>query len=200
MTFIKGGSKDMKYIKLLIVPMLFVSLAFMNIGGCGGSGDGNGGGGGGIFCEMPTLTTNFSNRAYIFDDFIRNAELAVTSDGQFTAIAISDIPGLAVVANVDDANNCTITGISDGVFVVLATGTCERQADGDAFIIRNLSSLGEDFPLYQGFCATVEFFNSTSSNLYELGTNRAVGFDPEEESDSLEIIDRFLEKFYEIQN
>ena len=192
----------MKYIKLLLVPVLFVSLAFMNIGGCGGSGgDGNGGGGGGgIFCEMPTLTTNFSDRAYIFDDFIRNAELVVTSNGAITAIAISDIPGLAVVANVDDANNCTITGISDGEFVVLATGTCARQADGDAFIIRNLSSLGEDFPLYQGFCATVQFFNSTSSNLYELGTNRALDLVPEEGSDSAEIFDRFLEKFYELQN
>lgn len=36
----KGGIKEMKYIKFILVPLLFVSLAFMNIGGCGGS-DGN---------------------------------------------------------------------------------------------------------------------------------------------------------------
>ena len=32
----------MRYVKFLIVPLLFVSLAFMNIGGCGSSGGGGG--------------------------------------------------------------------------------------------------------------------------------------------------------------
>ena len=36
----------MKYVKFLVVPLLYVALAFMNIGGCGGGGGGNGGNGG----------------------------------------------------------------------------------------------------------------------------------------------------------
>ena len=40
----------MKYVKFLVVPILFVALAFMNIGGCGGGGGGGDGDGDGPDC------------------------------------------------------------------------------------------------------------------------------------------------------
>ena len=44
----------MRYVKFLLVPMLFISLTFMNIGGCGVSGRGGG---------QPTKPTTDRNTA-----------------------------------------------------------------------------------------------------------------------------------------
>jgi len=76
----------MKYIKFLLVPMLFVSLAFMNIGGCGGSS----GGGGGANCQMPALTTNFSDTGYFFTEQGTDVIIGVTSTGLQVAIVVSN--------------------------------------------------------------------------------------------------------------
>lgn len=116
----------MRYIKFLLVPMLFGSLAFMNIGGCGGSGGGGNNGGGGGLCQMPRLTNDFSDRAYFFVDVIRDLDLGVTSTSDVVFFTISDVDGLAFVADVVSDNDCVVTGVTDGEFVLPATGICER--------------------------------------------------------------------------
>jgi len=155
----KGGIRDMKYFKFLVIPLLFVALAFMNIGGCGGSsggGGGNGNGNGNQRCQMPALDTDFSNLIFFFIDLFNQVLMGVSSDSELVAIALAPIPFegdiLAVLANPVGANDCVIFGITDLEIIVPATGTCQRQVNGEVFVVNNLSSLGVDFPTLVGDC------------------------------------------------
>ena len=92
----------MKYVKFLVIPLLFVALAFMNIGGCGGSSGGN-------FqptnppptqppptqppsqCQVPALDTDFSDLLFLFIDAPNNILIGVTSLGTDVIIVLADI-------------------------------------------------------------------------------------------------------------
>lgn len=148
----------MRRYRLLVIPVLFILLAVMNIGGCGGNGedlfdlDG--------FCRMRALTNDFSDRAYIFNDSLAQTDMEVISNSESVSITITDLPGLTVLANVVDENNCNITGVTDGLTVSAASGTCQRQEGGRTFLIQNLSALGNNFPILQGECIDVRFFRN----------------------------------------
>jgi hypothetical protein len=141
----------MKYIKFLLVPMLFVSLAFMNIGGCGGSS--GGGGGGGANCQMPALTTNFSDTGYFFTEQGTDVIIGVTSTGLQVAIVVSnffpetpEIGDLNFIADVVDSDTCDITTqvFFNPDIEVGAGGICLRQNIGEVFRINDLISLGNN--------------------------------------------------------
>ena len=149
----------MRKYRLLVIPALFILLAVMNVGGCGGSDgqdlfdlDG--------FCRMRPLTNDFSDRAYIFNDSTAQTDVEVISNSESVSFRITDLPGLTVFATVVDENNCNVTGVSDGLTVSEASGTCLRQEGGRVFLIQNLSALGNNFPILQGECIDVRFFRN----------------------------------------
>ena len=148
----------MKVYRLLVVPVLFVLIAVTNIGGCGGDGedlfdlDG--------FCRMRAFTNDFTDRIYFFNDSTRQTDVGVSSNSATLSITVSDMPGVTLFADVVDANNCNITGVTDGQTTSAASGTCERQENGRSLLIENLSALGNNFPILQGLCFDVFFFRN----------------------------------------
>lgn len=159
--------------RLFFVGVLFVGLALFNIGGCGGGGGGNGGGGVITNCQMPPLNTDFSDLGYVFIDPVASAAIGVTSDGEIVAIALQTIPfsgdTIGVIATSAGANDCVIFGATDLEIVFPATGTCERQAGGEVFVINDLSSLGVDFPQLVGECDEIISLSSAPAQSMELG-------------------------------
>lgn len=180
--------------KMSLFVLLFVSLGLFNIGGCGGGGGGGGGNGG--FCNMPGLTNDFSDRAYFFVDFLRAADIGVTSDGELAAISLSPFSSsdiLVLVADVISQNDCLITGITDGNIILPATGTCERRVNGEEFRIDNLSAVGVDFSLLQGFCDEVIPFDTASLN--EVTSRRSDLLEDDSESELTEKFNIILDAF-----
>lgn len=156
----------MKYIKLLIVPMLFVSLAFMNVGGCGGSGDG--GSNNNRPCEMPGLNTNFSNEAYIFFDAELGITMGVTSDGTDVVIALVDSFGTAIgaIADVIGAFACEIEVGIIGEDAFEASGLCGRSDDATLFLILDFFIGTIEFvDISVGECIDVEPLNVSNVSL-----------------------------------
>ena len=148
---------------------------------------------------MPRLTNDFSDRAYFFVDVIRDLDLGVTSTSDVVFFTISDVDGLAFVADVVSDNDCVVTGVTDGEFVLPATGICERQADDNAFLVDDLSSLSVDFPLLQGlFCDEVIFFNTSSLN--ETSSKRNEGLVTGKDEEIAEKVDILIEKFQTLRN
>ncbi len=97
----------MRYVKFLLVPMLFISFTFMNIGGFGGCG--------GqptnppptgtpptnqppSAYQIPALNTNFSDEGCFFFDDFTGFTIGVTSDGADVAIVIIDSTGTSIGA------------------------------------------------------------------------------------------------------
>jgi len=178
----------MRYVKFLLVPMLFVSLAFMNIGGCGDSGAQ----GGNVTptdppptdapptgapptdppptqpptdCMMPTLDTNFSNLIYTFVDPIENAVMGVSSDGSETIIVIVDSFGdvVTAISDVIGPSSCLIDAALLGQTVFDASGFCGRNDEGDLFFVADFTILGVEFvDLLGGICVSVDQISSTA--------------------------------------
>jgi len=154
----------MKYVKFLVVPLIFVTLAFMNIGGCGSSG----GGGADTECQVPALDTDFSDLLFFFIDVPNNILIGVTSTGEEVIMVIADIiidpiiiglfatpigPNLAII---DTAI------IEDLLF--LATGDAVRVDNGSVFQIIDLIIAG--IPLgvdLEGECDSVELIVLSST-------------------------------------
>ncbi|MCH7518695.1 MAG: hypothetical protein IH964_06665 [Candidatus Dadabacteria bacterium] len=74
----------MKYVKFVVVPLLYVALAFMTIGGCGGGSSGGGvdGGGDGQQLQINSLSTTSASPGSLLkitgSGFDPNAELIIS--------------------------------------------------------------------------------------------------------------------------
>lgn len=161
----------MKYIKLLLVPMLFVSLAFMNVGGCGGSSGDNGGGTVQPTnppptnppptnppptdppptqpppeCSAPPLTQDYGDLGVFFVDAVNAVLIGMTSTGDGVAITLSDIPDSGAIigagADVLSDNFCDIFFALIGSDTRDASGTCIRSNIGQTFAVNDFEVSG----------------------------------------------------------
>lgn len=159
-------------------------LSFSLVGGCGGGGSGSDNEEDinipEILCNMPSLTSNFSDVGYFFVDDINSVLIGVTSTGEEVIIVLSDIPDsgvqLGLLADTISANACDIfAGVfnTDGDFnfedeeVLVGSGECLRLNDGNDFRINDFVLDGIPFGTnLTGQC--FEALNIANANIKEM--------------------------------
>lgn len=170
-----------RLIRFFSITLLFVSIAFGTIGGCGGGGDGGGAvnGDGEVSCESPALNTDFSDTGVFFVDSDNAVLIGITSDGEAVSILLSDIPfsgafigvaGIPLSATVCDivAGLIDVDGDLDFTdeLLLAATGECRLQNMFSEIVIEDLVIIGVPLGVdLHGECDEVVPFNEANNNL-----------------------------------
>lgn len=150
----------MRTIKVLSYVSVLFLLSFSLVGGCGGGGGDSSDNNVDVGppdsrCEMPPLSSNFSDTGYYFEDSFNSVLIGVTSDGVDVVIVMSDIPDsgarVGAFATPVSSTSCDIyAGVldTDADFnfqdeqLLQASGECFRLENGSRFQVDNFTAGG----------------------------------------------------------